>query len=137
VADVNLLLAGVRAGTHQDSLDVNQDMMVDTQDIADYLAETFNSYIGDANLDGEFSTTDLVAVFTVGQYEDATPLNSQWQSGDWNGDGDFSTGDLVFAFQEGGFEAGPRTAVAVPEPASSILWGIAALTVLTPRRRRR
>ncbi len=39
----------------------------------------------------------------AGQYEDATPGNSTWETGDWNGDGDFDTSDLVAAFQAGNY----------------------------------
>ncbi|MEZ6117619.1 MAG: hypothetical protein R3C28_13735, partial [Pirellulaceae bacterium] len=77
------------------------------------------TYIGDSNLDGEFTTSDLVLVFVAGEYEDSIDGNSTWASGDWNGDGDFTTSDLAFAFQLGGYEQGPRAAVtAIPEPST-------------------
>ena len=66
------------------------------------------TFFGDANLDGQFNTGDLIGVFQAGQYEDQLPDNSSWATGDWDGDGDFGTGDLVVAFQNGGFERGPR-----------------------------
>ena len=68
----------------------------------------------ETDLDKEFSTSDLVAVFQAGEYEDTVTGNSSWAEGDWNGDGDFTTGDLVFAFQGGNYEQGP--AMQVPEP---------------------
>ena len=55
--------------------------------------------MGDANLDGVFDSSDLVAVFIVGQYEDNVPQNSSWATGDWNCDQEFTTSDLVAAFQ--------------------------------------
>jgi hypothetical protein len=58
---------------------------------------------GDSNLDGIFNSSDLVLVFTAGQYEDAIPGNSTFATGDWNGDGDFTTSDLVLAFQYGAY----------------------------------
>ena len=57
--------------------------------------------IGDANNDGKFDSSDLVAVFQAGEYEDGIAGNSDWAEGDWSGDGDFDTSDLVLAFQSG------------------------------------
>ena len=77
----------------------------------------FNTFFGDANLDGVFNGHDFVVVFTAGEYEDGISVNSGWAEGDWNGDGEFDSGDLVAAFQDEGYEQGPRdTANAVPEP---------------------
>jgi hypothetical protein len=61
---------------------------------------------GDANLDGLFNSSDLVAVFQAGQYEDGVIGNSNWSTGDWNCDQEFDTGDLVLAFQAGIYELG-------------------------------
>ena len=77
------------------------------------------TYIGDANLDGMFSTRDLIDVLVAGLYEDEIANNATWATGDWNGDGDFATSDFVLALQSGGFGQGPRTlarSAAVPEP---------------------
>lgn len=59
---------------------------------------------GDANLDGHFNSSDLVAVFQAGKYETMQPAT--WAEGDWNGDGVFDSGDLVAAFQDGCYEDG-------------------------------
>ncbi len=56
---------------------------------------------GDANGDGIFNSSDLVAVFQAGEYEDQILANSTFEEGDWNGDGEFDSGDLVLAFQAG------------------------------------
>ncbi len=56
---------------------------------------------GDANGDGIFNSSDLVAVFQAGEYEDQILGNSTFEEGDWNGDGDSDSGDLVMAFQAG------------------------------------
>jgi hypothetical protein len=74
------------------------------------------TYFGDANLDGEFNTGDLVQVFQGGEFEDGFLTNSGWSEGDWDGDLEFDTSDFVIAFQAGGFEQGPRAAFLVPEP---------------------
>ncbi len=56
---------------------------------------------GDANRDGVFNSSDLVAVFQIGEYEDNIAGNSTWDEGDWDGDGEFTTADIVAAFQFG------------------------------------
>jgi hypothetical protein len=66
---------------------------------------------GDSNHDGIFNSSDLVAVFTAGEYEDAVKGNSTWEEGDWNRDGDFDTADLVYAFTNGTYS---RAAVFEP-----------------------
>jgi hypothetical protein len=82
--------------------------------------DLYNSYSGDANLDREFNSGDLVTLFVAGKYETGNP--AVWTEGDFNGDGIFNTGDFVTALSGGGYEVGPRTAVAaVPEPASATL----------------
>ena len=64
-----------------------------------------NRLIGDVNNDGRFNSSDLVAVFQSGQYEDDLEDNSTFASGDWNGDGEFTTSDLVAAFTAGTYSA--------------------------------
>jgi hypothetical protein len=60
---------------------------------------------GDSNGDGIFNSSDLIVVFTAGEYEDAIAGNSTFEEGDWNGDRDFDTQDLVAAFQAGTYVA--------------------------------
>ncbi|MFC1757192.1 CotH kinase family protein [Planctomycetota bacterium] len=57
--------------------------------------------IGDSNGDGIFDSSDFVAVFIAGEYEDDVENNSTFEEGDWNGDGDFDSSDFVLAFQAG------------------------------------
>jgi hypothetical protein len=95
------------------------------------------TYYGDANLNGEFNSSDLVDVFQLGQYEDGVAANSGWAAGDWNGDREFDSSDFVTAFQAGGYEQGPRGAVAasaIPEPGTGLLAGIALLVSSLARR---
>ena len=135
VADIELLAAEIRRGTNDLGFDLNQDASVDEFDRNIWVHDLKNTYYGDADLDGEFNTKDLVAVFQAGEYEDGIDLNSTWDTGDWNGDGDFNSRDLVFAFQDGGFENGPRVAVqAVPEP-EGVLALVGILSLLALRRR--
>lgn len=53
----------------------------------------FNTYLGDANLDGEFNSCDLTTVFQAAKYE--LDEDAGWAEGDWTGDGQFDTADLV------------------------------------------
>ena len=93
-----------------------------------------NTWIGDANLDLEFNSSDMVQVFVAGKYE--TGEDANWDAGDWNGDRKFNSGDMVAAFVAGGYEKGKRGAAAnaVPEPATWVLALLAAL-LLAGRRR--
>lgn len=83
-------------------------------------------------MDDEFNSSDFVAVFVPGQYEDGVSGNSGWATGDWNGNADFESGDFVTAFVAGGYELGKREAVqvqVVPEPGTWLLLGICAVTL--------
>ena len=112
----------VAAGENPLDYDLNNDAMVNTEDIHIWIQDLASTWIGDANLDGQFDSGDLVEVFQAGQYEDGIPGNSTWATGDWNGDAEFGTGDLVAAFQDSGFETGNRQSVAaVPEPSTAVL----------------
>jgi hypothetical protein len=137
-ADIDQLSAAVRDGTNVADFDVTGDGLVNQADRIAWVESLKNTYFGDANLDGEFNSGDLVAVFTVGQYEDTIEGNSGWAQGDWNGDTEFNSSDFVTAFSAGGYEQGPRGAVAsVPEPATATLTLLAAMQLLAFRRRGR
>ena len=100
-------------------------------------------------LDGVFDTGDMTRVFVAGQYEDGIRGNSTWSTGDWepnpmrdyrqstyvwelkidktliNG-GNF--GDLSFHINLGcGNDLVEESYSAVPEPATSILFGLGLL----------
>ncbi len=60
---------------------------------------------GDVNLDGRFSSEDVVLVFTAGKYD--TGAEAGWTEGDWNQDRLFNSDDLVFANEAGSYE-GPN-----------------------------
>ncbi|MEZ6120648.1 MAG: spherulation-specific family 4 protein [Pirellulaceae bacterium] len=118
VADIDSLIRAIRSdGPIQRHFDLDHNDQVDVVDLAELVEQRLGSYFGDANLDGEFNSSDFVQVFSAGQYEDAFVLNSNWASGDWNGDGEFDSADFVLAFAHGGYEQGPRLQ-AVPEPKS-------------------
>ena len=102
--------------------DLLSDGVVNEKDLRVWVQDLRGTWFGDANLDGEFNSTDLIAVLTAGEYEDSIKRNSGWATGDWNADGDFNTSDLLVAWTDGGYEQGPRPATrAVPEPSSVIV----------------
>jgi hypothetical protein len=94
----------------------------------------FHSWIGDADLDGQFNSGDLVIVLASGSYE--AEVDSVWSTGDFNGDGRSSSSDLVAALADGGYELGPRATIeAVPEPSIGG-WALVALLWCATQRRR-
>ncbi|MCA9169754.1 MAG: hypothetical protein KDB23_18900, partial [Planctomycetales bacterium] len=104
--DLDLLASAMQ---HNDAMfDLDGDGDADLEDWINWVHEWKYTWIGDADLNGEFNSSDLVSVFSAGTYEDGLPHNSTWLTGDWNGDFEFDTGDLVFAFQDGGYEQGTR-----------------------------
>ena len=115
---------------------MNKDGKVNAADRENLIDVVGKTYVGDANFDKVFDSTDFVLVFQAGQYEDSKPNNSVWASGDWNGDTELDSGDFVAAFQSGGFEKGPRAAVAaVPEPSALVLFALGGLFAAARRRR--
>jgi hypothetical protein len=95
-----------------------------------------DTYFGDADLNAEFNSSDMVQVFAGGKYE--TGEDAGWAQGDWDGNGLFDSSDMVTAFVDGGYEKGPRAnAAVVPEPTSVLLlvMGLIAVATRSPRRR--
>ena len=114
------------------TFDENGDQVVDSADRLIWVKDHANSWLGDSNLDQEFNSGDLVAVFTAGKYE--LDEMAGWAEGDWDGDMRFGSGDLVAAFTDGGYELGPPAA-AVPEPSAVVLGLLGLLSVMGIRRR--
>jgi uncharacterized protein YjbI with pentapeptide repeats len=128
--------------------DLNSDSIVDLADHRTWIKELKNTWFGDANMDGEFNSNDMVQVFAAGKYEagwvrwsERHPIihnGAGWAEGDWNSDGLFDSGDMVTAFVDGGYEKGVRTgAVSVPEPSAWLLSVMGLLPWLSSRRARR
>ncbi|MCA9212054.1 MAG: pentapeptide repeat-containing protein [Planctomycetales bacterium] len=117
--------------------DLDGDRFVSPSDLDTWVKELRMTWYGDANLDGEFNSKDLVQVFAANTYEDGITANSDWSTGDWNGDSEFDSSDLVKAFSDGGYERGAVAAriqiAAVPEP-SGIGILLIALPLLVRRR---
>lgn len=131
IDDVNALIAGFGGADGQ--FDLTGDGAVDSADLNRWIKDIRKTWIGDANLDGEFNSGDFVAAFTSGKFE--TPQAATWSEGDWNGDGSFNSSDFVAAFTDGGFELGPLPAAeSVPEPSLRFSF-IATLGLLLVRQR--
>ncbi len=130
--DIDLVAGAIRKRSTNRALDLTGDAELDQQDLTAMVYEIHGTYFGDANLDGEFNSTDFVQVFQSGEYEDGIAENSRWTTGDWNGDAEFDASDFVFAFQDSGYEKGPRRALPVPEPRNlisvALLWGVICLS---------
>ena len=114
--------------------DVNADGVTDTADRVAWTEQIQNSWLGDSNFDGEFSSGDFVLVFGIGKYE--TGDAAGYAEGDWNGDAVFDSGDFVAAFTGGGYELGPRNVTAVPEPNSRVFGFVSLIGLMVWRRRR-
>jgi hypothetical protein len=134
--DIDDLTGQAAGGTNPAAYDLNADALVDVGDVNVWVKDLFNSWIGDADLDGEFNSSDLVTVLASGTYESGGP--SVWSTGDFNGDGTTNSSDLVAALADGGYEQGPRAAVAaVPEPGCMALVASALSALLLTSRRLR
>ncbi len=104
--DIDALCAAALAQVAaSDTLDLDRDARVTERD-ADYLVRVLlGTSPGDANLDGVFTSSDLILIFQSGKYEVTGPAGQAgWASGDWNCDSRFDSRDLIAAFQAGGYE---------------------------------
>ena len=134
--DIDDLTVQSAGGTNPASYDLTGDGLVNAADVDFWISDpsVFNSWLGDANVDKVFSSTDLVQVLAAGKF--SVDVDAVWTEGDFDGDGRFNSADLVVALAGGGFGAGERPApAAVPEPngLSALLIGLICVT----RRRRR
>lgn len=120
----------------QAMFDLNNDRSVSQADINVWVKDLKRTYFGDANVDGEFNSGDLVQVSASGKYDSIAVFDAfglmrnpaTWSTGDWNSDGEFTSSDLILAFQDGGYENGARAAFAVvPEPCSFVLLTVGLL----------
>jgi hypothetical protein len=133
--DIDLLTSAVRGQNHPSAFDVDGNGLVDDGDRTVWIHDIRGTWFGDANLDGEFNSTDLVEILAAGTYE--SDVDAGWASGDFNASERFDSGDLIDALADGGYEQGPRPAVAaVPEPASWVMLMLGLTGDIFGRRRR-
>ena len=111
--DLDLQAAAMVAGGPNDPYDLNGDNAVNFNDRLYWLHDLKTTWVGDSNLDGEFTSADFVLAFQAGKYEVAA-APATWVQGDWNGDQLFTSADFVAAFADGGYEAGPRPGAVTP-----------------------
>ena len=137
-ADLDLQAEEIVSPSPDLSYDLNDDELVDYDDRQMWVNDLKNTWIGDANLSGEFNSGDMVQVFVAGKYE--KPETAGWEEGDFNGDTLFGSSDMVAAFVGGGYEkgqkeGGPNPAVnAVPEPGGWLLLSLGVASLLPLRR---
>ena len=121
VDDIDQISYAIREQINDPRFDLDKSGIVDLADLHHMIQEEIETWFGDANLDGEFTSEDLVDIFTAGEYLDDRVLNSTWGTGDWNADGEFDDADIVTAFIDGGYQAGLRNSPAIPEPSTQRL----------------
>jgi hypothetical protein len=133
--DLDDLTSQSASNTHPLAFDLNGDSFVNDGDITIWVKELYKTWIGDADLNGEFNSSDLVTVLAAGTYE--TGAAAVWSTGDFDGDGLATSSDLVAGLADGGYEQGPLAGVAaVPEPHTLVLTCLAACAVFGWSRRR-
>ena len=104
--DIDLLCAAILSDTPADTrFDLNGDGEVTYEDHEVMIRDELKTSAGDANLDGLFSSDDLIEVLQYLEYEDDIDGNSTWAEGDWNCDGDFTSDDIIEALQTNRYEA--------------------------------
>ena len=102
VGDLDLQADAIVMGNHPPAYDLTDDGLVNIDDRLYWVHQLKNTWLGDADLNGDFNSTDMVQVFVAGKYE--TGDGAGWAEGDWNGNGVFNSGDMVAAFVDGGYE---------------------------------
>lgn len=117
--DLEMLRQAIQLTDHPIAFDLTSDGLVNLDDLMWMVEGVLGSTIGDANLDGVFTSSDFVVVFLAGQYERGVTGQASWQAGDWNGDGQFSSQDIVFAFAHGQYAQSAEAQTLSPEPSET------------------
>ncbi|MCA9265100.1 MAG: lamin tail domain-containing protein, partial [Planctomycetales bacterium] len=82
VGDIDVLLDMVRRGDALAYADVNGDLVVDSDDVRSLLSQSFETLLGDANLDGAVDGVDF-GTWNTHRFQSC----GTWSTGDFNGDG--------------------------------------------------
>ena len=69
-ADIDAMTVVAMSNPRDPVFDLNDDGTISFADRVIWVNELKGTYFGDANLDGEFNSGDLVQVFEAGEYED-------------------------------------------------------------------
>ena len=78
--DIDMLVTKIRGVSFQmnwlrdAAFDFNEDTVVDQTDHRIWVKDLKHTWFGDANLDGEFNSSDMVQVFVAGKYETGSRL---------------------------------------------------------------
>ena len=81
IADIDALSTAVDGQSLDPRFDANRDGVVDNSDRLFWVQDLRKTYFGDTNLDGEFTSADLVLSFQGGHYVDGIGKNASWSNG--------------------------------------------------------
>ena len=134
--DLDLQAIEMVKGEHPDSYDLNDDGLVNFDDRLMWVEELANTWLGDVNLDGEFTTSDLVQMFVGGKYNTGDTVT--WEEGDITGDMEFTSEDFVAIFSRypGPPPKRPARPANVPEPSTRMLLAVGLILAFSTARRR-
>ena len=127
VDDIDLLSAETQKSEPRAWFDLTGDGTVDGNDRDFWITDLKETFVGDANLDGQVDAADLNALALSWQDDDAT----SWGHGDFNGDGLVTSTDLNDLALN--WRGGIPQAAAVPEPTSHVLLAMAVAMLLVSR----
>ena len=123
-ADIDLLTDEIGFNTTDDFYDLNDDGSVDMVDRTYWVEEIFQTYLGDANLDGSVDELDFENL-----HANMFFFNTGWTDGDFNGDGNTDVADFNLWNDNRGLVGSPPAFASVPEPHGIWLafYGLAAV----------
>ncbi len=115
--DVDLLAIEIARGSHNLTFDVTGDLVVDQDDLAEWVLDLRGTRFGDANLDGEVDGQD----FNLWNAHRFAP-NTTWTHGDFNADG-ISDGSDYGIWNANRFTSASRdSGIPIPWNAGMVAW---------------